>query len=636
MKTYTSLFVLGIIAGNALYAQEESSSEAPPKIRTKTEEQSTPTPRASAISETQIITANRVATDAKQVGKSYTIISQKEIQQSTSNDLLNILRRVPGLHFAENGPHGTSSIFIRGNEGYHTKVLYNGVPIEDAAGTQVSSSSFLNSINLDNVERIEIIRGAQSVLYGSDAIGGVINIITKRGGAEAFSGSVRQEFGANKYSKSTVSVFGSEDKIDYSFGVGHESENTFSATNSDAGFNFDADGDAYRNTSGNGQLSYYATDQLSLSLSGNYINSEIEYDQGELQTQAGTIRPEISITELLNGDLDTSIAYSLTDTRRSVFNTGFPGNFESQIHKYEWMNTYRAGDMHTFTFGVDFEEQEAQTNNIGKTTVEFQEYYLQDHIVFNDIYSVTAGARFIHHSQFGDHAVWQISPAAYFASTDTRLHASAGTGFRAPSVNELFGPFGNNPDLLPEESESYDLGIEQGFNDGKIKIGLTGFYNTIDDAIIYSNTTFAYDTVPHIRTYGLESFVSVDVSEDLYLKLVYTRLHTEGQQANDPDTRLVRRPKDSATFLANYQATDKLNLNLELNYNSDRPAADFFSNDVPALDAYFLTDFAATYEISKQLKVFGRIENLLDEDYEYARGYNTRERTYFAGLEYSF
>lgn len=588
---------------------------------------------SSVKKETVLVTASRTEDDPKKIGKSFTIITREEIEASRKVNIIDILRGVPGLHFNQNGPNGLTGVFIRGSESYHTKFLINGVPLDDAAGTQVQANNFIRALNTSNIERIEIIRGSQSVIHGSDSIGGVINIITRNGkGTEAVSGSIINEYGTHKYIRNSINLLGQVDKFNYSMSLTREYENGITAR--PLANDSTQDGDDYRNLSGDFQLGYAFNEFVSLNLSGNYIDSEVEYDAGELHSQQSTVRPELKFSNLFDGLLDTRFAFSHTDTRRGV-RSSFPNLFEGEIKKYEWLSTLYAGEMNTITFGIDREEQRANSNSVNQQKIHLTEYFVEDQINFFDTFFLTLGGRLTEHSEFGQHETYQISGAYYIDSTGTKFHASFGTGFRAPSANELYGPFGADDTLEPEESESFDIGFTQQAMDGDLEFGATYFYSTVDNAIIYSNVSFQYETVPHIRKYGFESFLKWQVTEKFYTKITYTRLHTESQIGNNSDLRAARRPKNSGALTMNYQPCDKLNLNLDFNYNGSRNDYGFSGNEF-RLKSYLTADFAVNFNLTENIILFGRVQNMFDEDYIIANGYNTLGRTFYAGVQYNF
>ncbi|MCM8536531.1 MAG: TonB-dependent receptor [Lentisphaeraceae bacterium] len=626
---YTKLNCLFI----ALFFSCVLSIKAQEKPEVKEQETKEEKPNAEELF---LVTATKTQTEAREIGKSFTVITRQEIERSNHNDLLNMLQRVPGLAIAKNGPHGNASVFIRGNESHYTKLMINGTRIQDASSTQVGIANVLNNLNLDNVERIEIIRGPQSVLYGSSAIGGVINIITRKGKENGINGSIRQEFGEDEFSKSTLSVRGKEGEFTYSMSLSQEQQNSISGTNSNQS-NYESDGDDYRNTTANYDFGYNFTDSIEFKLSGLYTssNNEIDaftpYDENDLQT--ATVRPSLTFYDLLDGKLTTEIAYNFVDTRRSA-TSGY--NSYSKTQMIELQNTLYLSDWNTLTFGADLSEEEANSDSPSASTVtnkvRYQEYYVQEQLSFEDMYFLTFGARYSDHSEFGDEWTYQIAPAIYFDETGTKLHASFGTAYRAPSSFELFNQFAGNPNLSPETNQSFDIGFEQELKETGFSFGATYFYIETDDKIIYDFSTSKYAQVSNARSYGAETFVQYDFNEDLYGKIIYTRTHTENSNANG-DFRAARVPKDAGTLLVNWQATNKLNFDVEVNVSGNRFSD---TNNNTSLGSFTVANLAANYDFNEKLKFFAKIDNIFDEDYEYVDGYNTYGRSFYGGIEFKF
>ena len=635
LKNIITYLIAGFIALQIISVQAQDK-KAPAKEERSVNEKK----------ETVIVTANRTTTEIKEVGKSFTVISREEIERSNHRDILDMLKRVPGINISKSGPNGLSSIYIRGNEGYYTKVLIDGSPIEDASGTQVNYSNFINSLNLDNVEKIEVIRGPQSTLYGSDAMGGVINIITKKGSGKLFGGAVRQEFGKDRFNKSTLSLNGADGGFNYSLSLSQESQETYSTTNHESS-RFNGDDDYYHATNLNYNFGYKVNDNLKFSLSGLYSSSDVELDNNsshnETFNQMSVIRPSITLMNLLDNRLDIEFAYSHTDSRR----TGDTVDAFSQTHNYSVFNTLEISDWNTLSFGAEYKSQSSYSDESpSKKETVYKEYFLQEQLSYEDWYFLTLGGRFSDHSEFGGHYTYQLAQAFHIKETGTKLHMSYGTAYRAPSHFELFTPLtdyggglifeGGDPNFKPETSETFDIGFDQELYNGSLKFGATYFYVETEDKIAYIITdpmTYSggYKQLGSARSYGLESYIQYNFNEDLFTKFIYTRTHTEYKLQYE-DVRAPRVPEDAFTILINWQATQKLNFDVEFNYVGNR----FSDTSGVKLESYTLAHFSATYQLYENVKLFAKINNLFDEQYEYAQGFNTYGRSLYAGFEFKF
>ena len=596
--------------------------------------------------ETVIVTANRTPTEIKEVGKSFTVITRDEIEKSNHRDIVDILKRVPGVNISKSGPNGLSSIYIRGNEGFNTKLLIDGAPIEDTSGTQVGYSNYINSLSLDNVERIEVIRGPQSALYGSDAIGGIVNIITKKGSGDLFGGSVRQEFGKDNFRKSTLSLNGADGGFHYSLSLSQESQDTYSATNHES-MRHNGDDDYYHATNLNYNLGYTVNENLKFGLTGLYSSSDVELDNNsshnETFNQLSVVRPSITFTNLLDNRLDIELAYSHTDARR----TGDTVDAFSQTHDYTIFNTLELADWNTLSFGAEYKHQMSYSDGSpSKKETIYKEYFVQEELSYDDWYFLTLGGRYSDHSTFGGHYTYQIAQAFYFDETGTKLHMSYGTAYRAPSHFELFTPltdyggglifYGGDPNFKPETSDAFDIGFDQELLNGDLKFGATYFYGEVENKIAYNivdPVTYSggYLQVGSSRSYGVESYIQYNFCDDLFGKFIYTRTHTE-YKIQSGDVRAPRVPEDAFTILLNWQATKKLNLDFEFNYVGNR----FSDTAEVKLNSYTVAHLAATYQLFDNVKIFAKINNLFDEQFEYAQGFNTYGRSLYAGFEFKF
>ena len=371
-------------------------------------------------------------------------------------------------------------------------------------------------------------------------------------------------------------------------------------------------------------------------MSNTYSDADNEIDSSfgseDFNTKLNIIRPEIQLTDLFDGRLDTNLAFAFTETKRFA-NDGAADTFKGTSEVLELNNRFSVNDNYALLFGYDHTRNRAYTNSTAATLQTTQnEYYLQNQFQFEDTYYLEAGTRYTDHSDFGKHITWQVAASANFDETGTRIHGSAGTGFRAPSLNELFGPFGSDPNLDPEESKSFDLGFEQKALDDKLTFGSTAFYSEFKNEIVYSFVTFGYQNLPGSNYAGLENFVSYQLTEDLFTQLTYTRLSSDVDN-NLGNNDAARRPNDTISFLIDWQATEKLNLNTDVLYYGKRRTSGFSTTE---LDPFWTANFKARYEINKDFDVFGRIDNLFDEDYEYASSFNTPGRSFYAGATYKF
>ncbi|MFO7821120.1 MAG: TonB-dependent receptor [Lentisphaeria bacterium] len=586
-----------------------------------------------------IVTATQTETPLSELGYSVSVIDRTEIENSNFNYVTEILKTVPGVDFRTNGPHSNSStLSIRGLEGYHTKVLINGIPIQDTSGPQVKP--VLNGLLLDNIERIEVVRGASSTLYGSNAMAGVINIITRSGEQEGMSGEFETEVGSHDYQRLHGSVRGKSGRVSYSFSSSFLTEDGISAQ-ADV---MSTDTDNFQTQSHSGRLGIDLGDNLRLNVFGRYSDTDEEFDSGYYSTWAGTyvfddsgewhIQNALGGLELQASDLwerwDTSFTYSLSENQRGRLDAkrGFTGLTE----QFKWQNELRENAWNKTVFGYEYTGEEAETTAGLDERHRTNSYFLQHQTEPLANLFLTGGLRYNDHSVFGEETTYSTSAAYLIDSTGTKLQASYSTGYRSPSLNELFGLYGPNPDLSPETSETWDVGFEQGLFEEKVQFGVTYFDTRVEDYIEYDFMA-GYTQVTGIKTHGIESFVTLNPIPTLSLRLAHTWQDTTNM---DTDDELAYRPDNKTSATLNYRFLDnRANLNLNALYVGRR-AKSAWDGGPARVDDYLLANLSASYQLTDNVEIFGRIRNLLNEDYEVVRNFNTYDRSYYGGVKLSF
>lgn len=611
-----------------------------------------------------VVTATRDELPIEQVGSSITVITAKQIEQQQKQTVADALRMVPGLDVVRSGGAGqTVSIFMRGADSRHTLVLIDGVELNDPSTT--GGEYYFGFLTTDNIERIEVLRGPQSTLYGSHAIGGVINIITKRGSGRP-TGFVSAEGGSLSTAKESAGISGSTDLVNYSLSLSRLDSSGISAAASSAG-NSEADG--YQNTTVAARLGLTPTQNSDIDISLRYTRTRNEADNGG---GAGADDPnrvmrneELQFrtqgTLLLFDDLwEQKLGVSLNDLTRSDDNdrdAAHPLDFQrskyqGQTVKFDWQHILRLHTSNTLLIGAETREETAQsrlylessfgpyTNTWAEQSARTNSIYLQDQLNLWDAWFSTAGVRVDDHARFGSKATYRFTTAYLFKQTDTRLKGSYGTGFKAPSLYQLYDPANGNVNLKPEKSTGWDVGIEQVLLNRQINVGVTYFRNDYDQLIGWELVdpvwfTGMYKNVARASSKGVELTASYQPVDSLLLRAGYTY-----NLARDKETgaALLRRPKHKLTADINYRFWDKANLNLGLVYVGRRADDDF--NTWPAttvrLKGYTLVNLAGSYDVTKNLQLFGRIDNLLDREYEEVLGYGTPGIGAYAGLKVSF
>ena len=605
--------------------------------------------------ENVVVTATRIATPIEQVASSITVIDAADIESRQQRSLPDILRDVPGLNLVQSGGEGgQTSIFMRGTNSNHTKVLVDGIEVSDPSNP--NGAYDFGKFNSADIARVEVLRGPQSGLYGSDAIGGVINIITKSGNGP-LTLSAEAEGGSFGTFNQSATVSGSEDDFHYRASLAHLHAGATPVTPLDLLPSGQKRNDDYfDNVTASTKLGYDLTENFDLGFTGRYSNSlsKVTGDASDpitfasfpspLQTRIDTLSFDARGTvHLVLGGVDQTLGFSYSSTVTSDMdpNNGPIPSSGDRI-KLDWQGQVAVTDGETIVLGAETTRDAIHVPIIAGITTNAGYGELQSSLPgllgsgvdFHNSVSV----RYDDNSRFGNKATWHIAPVLAIAATDTRLHASYGTGFKAPSLDQLFESFPAffffaNPNLKPETSAGYDVGIDQ------MLFGVTGgatwFHNDIKNLIATDPITFSTDVnIGRARTEGLETYLAWKPLDTVKLRLDYT--YTE---ALDLALRqeLVRRPKNKVSGDVRWQAMDALSIDASLLYVGSwiDGSRDF---SVSRLNAhpYVTADIAASYALTDNFALTGRIANLLDKTYENPTGFLQPGRAFTAGIKANF
>ncbi|RMF12749.1 MAG: TonB-dependent receptor [Alphaproteobacteria bacterium] len=589
-----------------------------------------------------IVTATRTPTPLPQVGSAVSVITPLEIERQKPQFLVDLLPQLPGVTFTQFGPPGTASdIRIRGADAFGTLVLIDGVEVSDPSLIQTSFQ--FSHLLTGDLERVEVLRGSQSTLYGADAIGGVINITTRAGGGP-LRHSARLEGGSFGTVMGSYGLSGGEGPVGYAFQVQGYRSDGFSAADENDG---NTEKDGYENLSFTGKLSAAVSDNLLVSANLRYADTRVQFDGGFPLADADNEDDQNQLSarsaaelELMDGRWSNLAAVTYTRTTREGTSAGMPSSdFTGERLKFEYRGAIEVDDDQTLLFGAETENEESKSlEQPGGVEARTSGYYIQYQLGLFDRLYLTAGARIDDHENFGTHDTYRIAASFLLPETDTRFRASYGTGFRAPSLFELFGeccglpvPLGNQ-DVEPETSRSFDVGIEQDLLNEALRLELTYFRLETDNKIVFDFSNFgigpAYVNFPgESVSKGVEVVASWVVGEDLELWGSYTYL-----DAKDPDGfRLPLRPKNSFTLVADLDVLDDrghINVNL-------RRVADVEQFGVP-LDNYTLVGAVVSYDLTDEIELYGRVQNLLDKEFQTRPGYGTADLSGFLGLRAKF
>ena len=571
-----------------------------------------------------------IATPIARAGSSVSVITREEIERAGYASVADILRTVPGITLTEAGGLGSQAdVLIRGAEQQHTLVLLDGVPVSDT--TSVRNTFDFRSISPELIEQIEVLRGPQSALYGSDAIGGVINIVTRQAN-RGMQASVSVEGGSYGTHTETLDASYGGDRFSVFGALSHTQSDGFSRRSED-----DED-DGVQQWSGFLRGTTYFSEVLSLDVQLQGNDTETEFDQSAannlstrtLQTLNGSAQLRHAIFD--NRWVNTLKVYGGVNDTFDDRGTSSDRTYDGRRLGVEWVSESDIGDYGTLLTGASMERQSAeQTDAVAGLQYRGSETYLaafaMHQFSLTPNFHLSAALRFDDFDESGSFLTGRATAVYDITETETRLRASVGTGARAPSLFQRFSSSGNT-DLVPDESISFDVGINQILFDGRLTVDIAGFYNQIDNMIDYDGTIFQYRNITEAETYGVE----VQGQTRLIPGQLDASAHYTYLVANDVTTglRLQRRPEHEGQLSLTYYGIDKLSLTA----TATAVGGDWFNDDANTtqLDPYVRVDLNASYQAHDHLEVFGRVENLFDADYEERAGFNTPGLSVFAGI----
>lgn len=592
----------------------------------------------SLVLDTIVVTPLRRATSLQRSTSSVTVIDRDQIDRSAAPDLQSLLQHYPGVSITANGGQGSSSnLYIRGMSSKQTVVLVNGVRTASAT----TGATALANIPLSSIDRIEIAKGAHSSQYGADAMGGVINIITKQGGAcgeRSFCGSVTTGVTHPWGGYASVSLQGrSKDGVDYAFGAAVTGTQGYNFTTPDA-FGYEPDRDGFLQGSFNFSLSKdfdwgkIYTDGLLSRGRNQYDAAPPSANEAYTTAFSGKLGARIdhtadwSSTIEFSSGLDHSRNFRKSVSGTSLFETTRYGVFASTEKQFETGNV-----SHVVTGGVEaYREEVNATTDFAKTSRDLAAVFGQYTLEY-DALRFDGGARYDYNEQFGDVVTYNLG-ASYEILPDLVVRSSFGTGFRAPTFNELYYPGFANPDLQPEKSSSYEIGLNwQATADTSLDLA---FYKTwLRDAIMNTKGADGKSrpyNVAHAQITGFEASLSHRFNETWAVR---GSLDLKKPIDEDTDTDLPYRERVKAIAEASFKPIDKLDLTARLLYGGSR-----YDTDKPPvkLDPYVTADFIALYDIDAQSQLKLSVENIFDKDYQTTSGYNAPGRSFNIGLTRNF
>ena len=602
--------------------------------------------------DTIVVTANRSPQPLNRVGQSISVLESAEIERRQSANVSDLLRNVPGVAVARNGGiGGTVGVFIRGADSDQTVTLIDGVKINDPA----SPGGGFNFGNLltGNIDRIEVLRGPSSVLWGSQAIGGVVNMITRQP-TEEVQANLRGEYGFRDTSQVVGNVSGKAGPVSASVGAGYFRTDGISALSEARG---GQEPDGFENFGANANLNLALGDAISIDARGWFSDGTTGIDGfappsfafGDTLETTDT-REIVGYTGInaafLDGRWRNRLGFALTDTRRRNRNAGsetFAGDGRNE--RYEYQGIFDVSQGWQLTAGLEREISRYSTTSFGSTTrgrARIDSIYGQAVATPVAGLSLTAGLRHDDHDRFGGATTFGASGVWTPGSTGTTIRASYSEGFKAPSLFQLQSDFGNQT-LRPERSRGWDAGVTQRLIEDTLEASATWFHRTSTDLIdfascprpltgICTNRPFGtFDNILKAISQGIEITLQLRPVKALQLQANFTWLDAQNRAETSPnfDRQLARRPRLSINTLVDYQWSFGLTTGATLTHIG---ASFENASNITRLAGYVLVDLRAAYSITPKIELYGRIENLFDEAYETTFRFGQPGRAGFAGV----
>ena len=583
------------------------------------------TAQTASIEETKldtiIVNGSRLDQTMTEIGSSVSVITRDDLEELGVDFALDAIATAPGVTVNQNGAFGgNASVRIRGASNDQTLVLIDGVPVNDPTGT--GGGYNFAYLDTDTIERIEVLKGPQSTLWGSDAIGGVVSITTKRP-TEGLSGTVFGEYGSFNTLRGGASISNANEIGDFRLAATGLTTDGISKAD-EANGNSEDDGYDSQTVSAKGGLNLPASVRLETSLM--WSDAESEYDSyafgaqgsvadGDEVTNSETLSGNITLkAPLFDGRLENLVQIGYADIERENTSNGVQSYFtEGDRVLFRYQGTFAINDTNTLAFGTEREETSANEQESSIDSL-FALYEFKP----VDSLTLTGGIRVDDHETFGSETTGRVA-AAWTATDQLTFKASWGQGFKAPSIFQstyictFCGLTAPNTNLKAETSEAYDIGVQWQSADERIVLGATLFDQETENMIDFSYTA-GYDNIALVDSQGGELTGAYAINNWLGIAASYTFIDSDDGNGN----ALARLPESTGNISASFDPDGPFSGAVLVRYNGEEA-----NTDGSKLDSWTRVDLTGSYDLNETVEIYGRIENLLDEEYQQILGYGT-------------
>lgn len=580
-----------------------------------------------------VVTATRMAEPVRETTSDVIVIPEEDIRKMNVNFVPEVLREIPDLHVIQSGgPGKVASVLLRGGSSSHTLVLIDGTRVNS---TTTGSYDF-SGINVDDIERIEIVKGPQSTVYGSEAMAGVISIITKKG-KEGMKTDVSMEAGSNGSLNPAATIAGGYKTTDYRL------TGTYFQTDGISAAESGTERDGYRNASLSGKLGFRPTEKFGIEFTGRYFYDRSELDGFDffgrkavddlnyvqhghhaLLSGKGMLR----LSDMWYQTISVTFVRDSLDFRDpdTAFNNA---DVMTTIRTVDWQHDFSPAEYYAVIAGFEYTEEKGDnTGNFDQSLDNYALYINNKLKLLGDALVVTAGARHDDLDISGTKTTARFGAVYTLSHAGVSIRAGYGTGFRAPSLNELFFPFYGNPNLKPEETTSWEVGIEKDFFEERVHLSATYFDQEYENLITTNPLTFTAANIADAHVKGLEMSAAIQINDNIHVKTGYAYLDTKDRQTGN---QLPLRPQD------------KLNLTVDVSIKGFTFVAYYtfvgerYDSSVKrTLSSYSLVSMSSSFRVSKGITLFARGENLLGENYEEIGSFGTPGFSLYGGMRISF